>query len=104
MFTGVQNEKWGFLRPLSILVCLPLVQVAAERSYFDQKYGNHFERTYGWVWLLKLQEELEKNAQMTSITPVPVPVPKLSLSRQYLGCHSPPPLFPYRGAAQHIPT
>ena len=37
-------------------------------SYFRRKFGNHFERPYGWAWLLKLQAELEKNAQVTLIT------------------------------------
>ena len=39
-------------------------------NYFKRKFGNHFERPYGWAWLLKLQAELEKNAQvnLTMIT------------------------------------
>jgi len=40
-------------------------KVEAEVSYFRRKFGNHFERPYGWAWLLKLQAELEKNAQAT---------------------------------------
>jgi len=40
-------------------------KVASELSYFKRKYGDHFERTYGWAWLLKLQLELEKSAQLT---------------------------------------
>jgi len=34
-------------------------KVATELAYFDRKWGKSFERTYGWAWLLKLQEELE---------------------------------------------
>jgi len=40
-------------------------KVEAEVNYFKRKFGNHFERPYGWAWLLKLQAELEKNAQAT---------------------------------------
>merc|ERR1719347_2087420 len=40
-------------------------KVATELSYFKRKYGDHFERTYGWAWLLKLQLELEKSAELT---------------------------------------
>ncbi len=28
---------------------------------FAQKYNHIFERTYGWAWLLKLQQELLSN-------------------------------------------
>jgi len=40
-------------------------KVATELSFFLRKYGDHFERTYGWAWLLKLQLELEKSALLT---------------------------------------
>jgi len=34
-------------------------KLAAELDYFKKnKYNTSFERTYGWAWLLKLQEEL----------------------------------------------
>ncbi|TNE54370.1 MAG: DUF2891 domain-containing protein [Bacteroidetes bacterium] len=33
-------------------------KVLAEMDYFNQKFNTSFERTYGWAWLLKLQEEL----------------------------------------------
>lgn len=33
--------------------------IAAELVFFDTKYNDSFERTYGWAWLLKLQQELE---------------------------------------------
>ena len=33
-------------------------------KYFKRKFGDHFERPYGWAWILKLQAELEKNAQV----------------------------------------
>jgi len=39
-------------------------KVAAELTYFKQEFGSSFERTYGWAWLLKLQEELEASAEL----------------------------------------
>ena len=41
-----------------------LSQVDAELAYFQQEFGASFERTYGWAWLLKLQEELEASAEV----------------------------------------
>ena len=35
-------------------------KITKEVDYFKLKWGSSFERTYGWAWLLKLQEELEK--------------------------------------------
>src|SRR6476659_8446784 len=32
--------------------------IAGELAYLGQKERKSFERTYGWAWLLKLQEEL----------------------------------------------
>lgn len=32
--------------------------IAIELEFFQTKYNDSFERTYGWAWLLKLQEEL----------------------------------------------
>ena len=32
--------------------------VAIEKSFFDQPHNKTFERTYGWAWFFKLQEEL----------------------------------------------
>lgn len=32
--------------------------ISSELSFFKTKYNESFERTYGWAWLLKLQEEL----------------------------------------------
>lgn len=32
--------------------------ISQEIKYFDGKYGKNFERTYGWAWLLQLQNEL----------------------------------------------
>jgi len=40
-------------------------KVEQELKYFQRKFAKHFERTYGWAWLLKLQEELEKSALST---------------------------------------
>merc|ERR1711915_449210 len=37
-------------------------KVEKELEYFRRKSASAFERTYGWAWLLKLQEELEKSA------------------------------------------
>ena len=36
-------------------------KVRKEVEYFQTKSGGRFERTYGWAWLLKLQEELERS-------------------------------------------
>lgn len=33
--------------------------VEIERSFFEDELNASFERTYGWAWLLKLQEELD---------------------------------------------
>ena len=35
-------------------------KVEKELVYFKKKNNKSFERTYGWAWLLKLQEELVK--------------------------------------------
>ena len=32
--------------------------VDIEKSFFDQPHNKNFERTYGWAWFFKLQEEL----------------------------------------------
>lgn len=32
--------------------------VSVERSFFDQPHNKNFERTYGWAWFFKLQQEL----------------------------------------------
>jgi len=40
-------------------------KVEKELEYFQRKWASHFERTYGWAWLLKLQEELEKSSLET---------------------------------------
>ncbi|MFA7275001.1 MAG: DUF2891 domain-containing protein [Crocinitomicaceae bacterium] len=32
--------------------------IAVETAYFESKYNNSFERTYGWAWILKLHGEL----------------------------------------------
>lgn len=33
--------------------------IEKELAYFDGKYNKNYERTYGWAWLLKLQQELD---------------------------------------------
>ncbi|HUH25429.1 MAG TPA: DUF2891 domain-containing protein [Flavobacterium sp.] len=32
--------------------------VAIEKAFFEQPHNQNFERTYGWAWFFKLQEEL----------------------------------------------
>lgn len=32
--------------------------VAVEKSFFEQEHNKNFERTYGWAWFFKLQQEL----------------------------------------------
>lgn len=32
--------------------------VSVEKVFFDQEHNKNFERTYGWAWFFKLQEEL----------------------------------------------
>jgi len=32
--------------------------VAIEKAFFEQDHNKNFERTYGWAWFFKLQEEL----------------------------------------------
>ena len=39
---------------------LTVEKVWKELSYFKREPASSFERTYGWAWLLKLQEELLK--------------------------------------------
>lgn len=33
--------------------------IAQEVAYFNKKHEKSYERTYGWAWLLKLQQELD---------------------------------------------
>lgn len=37
--------------------------ITKELAYFDFKENKSFERTYGWAWLLKLQQELDASNQ-----------------------------------------
>lgn len=39
-------------------------KVAIELAYFEPKTEKSFERTYGWAWLLKLQEELLRASEI----------------------------------------
>jgi len=32
--------------------------VAVEKAFFEQEHNKNFERTYGWAWFFKLQQEL----------------------------------------------
>ncbi|WP_077085306.1 DUF2891 family protein, partial [Porphyromonas gingivalis] len=42
-------------------------KLAAEAAYFDRPGGATFERTYGWAWLLKLDEELLRLSQDAAV-------------------------------------
>ncbi len=37
---------------------LTAANIQEEVAYFSRKHNEHYERTYGWAWLLKLAEEL----------------------------------------------
>lgn len=37
--------------------------IEAEIAYFNKKHEKSYERTYGWAWLLKLQQELERSKE-----------------------------------------
>jgi hypothetical protein len=37
---------------------ITVANITREISYFDSKLSKSYERTYGWAWLLKLQQEL----------------------------------------------
>ena len=34
--------------------------IEIELDYFDDRHNNNFERTYGWAWLLKVAETMER--------------------------------------------
>jgi hypothetical protein len=40
---------------------LSAVNIQKEVAYFSKAHEKSFERTYGWVWLLKLQHELDRS-------------------------------------------
>ena len=42
----------------SIAVNITAANIAQEIKYFQPKLSQSYERTYGWAWLLKLQQEL----------------------------------------------
>ena len=42
----------------AISINITAVNIAQEIKYFGPKLSQSYERTYGWAWLLKLQEEL----------------------------------------------
>lgn len=44
-------------------------KLRAEAAYFDRPGGASFERTYGWAWLLKLDEELLRLATDPATAP-----------------------------------
>ncbi|MEM6772069.1 MAG: DUF2891 domain-containing protein, partial [Bacteroidota bacterium] len=39
---------------------LSAANITAEVAYFNGKHNKSYERTYGWAWLLKLDEELRR--------------------------------------------
>jgi hypothetical protein len=39
---------------------LSAANITAEIAYFEGKHSKSYERTYGWAWLLKLDEELRR--------------------------------------------
>ena len=43
-------------------------KLATEAAYFDRPGGATFERTYGWAWLLKLDEELLRLSQDAAVS------------------------------------
>ncbi len=42
----------------AISINITAVNIAQEIKYFEPKLSQSYERTYGWAWLLKLQQEL----------------------------------------------
>lgn len=38
--------------------------IGVEIAYFSKKHEKSFERTYGWTWLLKLQQELDVSKEL----------------------------------------
>ncbi len=38
---------------------LTAANIQTEIAFFSTKYNDSFERTYGWAWILKLQQELD---------------------------------------------
>lgn len=66
------HGHWMLVRLLKAFPTLPEAQairkilsknlsaenIAMEAKYFDAPLSKNFERTYGWAWLLKLQQEL----------------------------------------------
>ena len=55
-FPGIEHKE-EIIRKLT--VNLSEDNIRAEIAYFSKKHEKSFERTYGWAWLLKLQQELE---------------------------------------------
>lgn len=55
-FPNLENEK-----QIRLILNQQLTRenIEIELEFFKTKYNESFERTYGWAWLLKLQEELD---------------------------------------------
>lgn len=51
------NQKSEIIEKLKTNLSKKNIQ--AEIDYFNKKHEKSYERTYGWAWLLKLQQELE---------------------------------------------
>ena len=58
-------------------------KIALEIAYFNRKSERAFERTYGWVWLLKLQHALEesKHNEIKALSPILKPLTDLLILR-----------------------
>lgn len=50
---GPEAQAW-------LLKSISKENIAQEVAYFDGKHNKSYERTYGWAWVLKLAEELQK--------------------------------------------
>jgi len=58
-------------------------KIAIEFAYFNRKTEKSFERTYGWAWLLKLQQALNNssNAKLKTLAPYLQPLTDLLITR-----------------------
>lgn len=57
--------------------------IAIEIAYFNRQSEKAFERTYGWVWLLKLQQALDSSKQpdIKALSPILQPLTNLIINR-----------------------
>lgn len=75
---------------------LSSTNIAVEIAYLQKKHERSFERTYGWAWLLKLQQELD-NATEPALKPLATNLRPLTqlLVERYIG-FLPRLLYPLR--------